>query len=49
MEKSVKHYLEELDAQDEWEESDEQQAGSESGQEAKALEVDKLESLLEKK
>ena len=43
MEKSVKHYLEELDA------ADEQQAGSESGEVAKAFEVDKLAALLEKK
>jgi hypothetical protein len=49
MEKSVKHYLEELDAQDEQEASDEQQASSEAGQDAKAFEVDKLASLLEKK
>ena len=49
MEKSVKHYLEELDAQDEQEASDEHQAGSETGEEAKAFEVDKLASLLEKK
>jgi hypothetical protein len=49
MEKSVKHYLEELDAQDEQEASDEQQAGSESGEVAKAFEVDKLAALLEKK
>jgi transposase len=49
MEKSVKHYLDELDAQDEQEASDEQQAGSESGEEAKAFEVDKLAALLEKK
>jgi transposase len=49
MEKSVKHYLEELDAADEQETSDEQQAGSESGEEAKAFEVDKLAALLEKK
>ena len=49
MEKSVTHYLEELDAQDEQEASDEQQAGSEVGKEAKAFEVDKLASLLEKK
>jgi hypothetical protein len=33
MEKSVKHYLEELDAQDEQEASDERQAGSELGEE----------------
>src|SRR5664280_2346848 len=49
MEKSVKHYLEELDAADKQEASDEQQANSESGQEAKAFEVDKLAVLLEKK
>jgi transposase len=49
MEKSVKHYLEELDAQDEQEASDEQQTGSASGEEAKAFEVDKLTALLEKK
>jgi transposase len=49
MEKSIKHYLEELDAQDEQEASDEQQANSESGEEAKAFEVDKLAALLEKK
>jgi transposase len=49
MEKSVKHYLEELDAADEQEASDERQASSEVGQDAKAFEVDKLASLLEKK
>lgn len=49
MEKSVEHYLEELDASDEQEAVDEQQASSEVGQEAKALEVDKLASLLDKK
>ena len=49
MEKSVKHYLEELDAQDEQEASDEQKAGSEFSEEAKAFEVDKLAALLEKK
>jgi hypothetical protein len=49
MEKSVKHYLEELDAADRQEASDEQQANSESGQDAKAFEVDKLAALLEKK
>ena len=49
MEKSVTHYLEELDAADTQEASDEQQAGSEVGQDAKAFEVDKLGSLLEKK
>jgi transposase len=49
MEKSVKHYLEELDAADEQEASDEQQAGSEVGKDSKAFEVDKLAALLEKK
>jgi hypothetical protein len=49
MEKSVKHYLEELDAADEQEASDEQQAASEVNKEAKAFEVDKLAALLEKK
>lgn len=49
MEKSVKHYLEELDAADEQEASDEQQASSEVGQDTKAFEVDKLAALLEKK
>jgi transposase len=49
MEKSVKHYLEELDAQDEQETSDEQKASSEIGQDAKAFEIDKLAALLEKK
>jgi transposase len=49
MEKSVKHYLEELDAQDKQEASDEQQASSEVGQDTKAFEVDKLAALLEKK
>ena len=49
MEKSVTHYLEELDAADEQEASDEQQANSELGEEAKAFEVDKLAALLEKK
>jgi transposase len=49
MEKSVKHYLEELDAADEQEASDEQQANSESGEDAKAFEVDKLAALLDKK
>jgi transposase len=48
MEKSVEHYLHELDAADEQEASDERQA-SEAGQDAKAFEVDKLASLLEKK
>jgi transposase len=49
MEKSVKHYLEELDAQDEQEASDEQKASSEVGEKPKAFEVDKLAALLEKK
>ena len=49
MEKSVTHYLEELDAADAQEASDEQQANSESGQDAKAFEVDKLATLLGKK
>lgn len=49
MEKSVKHYLEELDAADKQEASDEQQATSEVGQEVQAFEVDKLAALLEKK
>jgi transposase len=49
MENSVKHYLEELDAADDQESSDEQQASSESGQDAKAFEVDKIASLLDKK
>jgi len=49
MEKSVKHYLEELDAQDEQEASDERQASSEVGEDAKASKVDKLAGLLEKK
>jgi transposase len=49
MEKSVKHYLEELDTADKQEESDEQQTSSESVKEAKAFEIDKLASLLEKK
>jgi transposase len=49
MEKSVKHYLEELDAADEQEASDEQQAIGEVNKEAKAFEVDKLAALLEKK
>jgi transposase len=49
MEKSVKHYLEELDAADEQEASDEQQANGEVGQDSKAFEVDKLAALLEKK
>jgi transposase len=49
MEKSVKHYLEELDAADEQEASDEQQANNESGEDAKAFEVDKLAALLDKK
>jgi transposase len=49
MEKSVKHYLDELDVQDEQEASDEQKASSELGEDAKAFEVDKLAALLEKK
>jgi transposase len=49
MEKSVKHYLDELDAADEQEASDERQAGSEVGEDAKAFKVDKLATLLEKK
>jgi transposase len=49
MEKSVKHYLNELDAADEQESSDERQAGSEVGEAAKAFRVDKLAALLEKK
>ena len=49
MEKSVKHYIDELDAADEQETSDEQQANIESGEDAKAYEVDKLAALLEKK
>lgn len=49
MEKSVRHYLEELDAADKQEASDEQQASSEVGEGAKAFEVDKLATLLEKK
>jgi transposase len=49
MEKSVKHYLEELDAQDKQETSDENQANGEVGEETKAFEVDKLAALLEKK
>ncbi len=49
MEKSVKHYLEELDDTDEQEASDEQQASSDAREDAKAFEVDKLAALLEKK
>jgi transposase len=49
MEKSVKHYLEELDAADKQEASDKQQATSEVVQEVQAFEVDKLAALLEKK
>jgi transposase len=49
MEKSVKHYLEELDAQDKQEASDEQQANGEVNEEAKAFEADKLAALIEKK
>lgn len=49
MEKSVNHYLEELDAADEQEISDEQQASSEVSRDVKAFEVDKLAALLDKK
>ncbi len=49
MEKSVEHYLEELDNADNQEASDEQQANVEVGAEAKTFEVDKLAALLEKK
>jgi transposase len=49
MEKSVKHYLDELDDADEQEASDEQQASSDAREDAKAFEVDKLAALLEKK
>jgi transposase len=49
MEKSVNHYIDELDAADEQEASDEQQAGSEVAKDAKAFEADKLAALLEKK
>jgi transposase len=49
MEKSVKHYLEELDAQDEQETSDDQKSNGELGEESNAFEVDKLAALLEKK
>jgi transposase len=49
MEKSVKHYLEELDAADVQEVSDERQASSELSQDAKASKIDKLAALLEKK
>jgi transposase len=49
MEKSVEHYLEELDSVDEQEASDDQQAGDEGNKETKAFQVDKLVNLLEKK
>ncbi len=49
MEKSVKHYLEELDAVDEQEAVDEQKVASEVGDQAKACQVNKLAALLEKK
>jgi transposase len=49
MEKSVKHYLEEMDAADMQEAADEQQAASEADQQAKAYRVDKLAGLLDKK
>lgn len=49
MEKSVTHYLEELDAADEQEASDEHQANGEVSEGAKAFEVDKLAILLDKK
>ena len=49
MEKSVTHYLEELDEEDEQERIDEQQAISEATKETKVTEVDKLSVLLEKK
>jgi transposase len=49
MEKSVMHYLEELDDADEQEASDEHQANGKVSEDAKAFEVDKLASLLEKK
>ena len=49
MEKSVTHYLQELDDADQQEASDEQQASSEVSEAAKAVAVDKLAGLLEKK
>ncbi len=49
MEKSVTHYLEELDAADKQEAIDEQQTGNEVSEEAKAFKVDKLVTLLERK
>jgi transposase len=49
MEKSVTHYLEELDEEDEQETIDDQQAASEATKETKVAEVDKLSVLLEKK
>ena len=49
MEKSVQHYLEELDAADFQETTDEQKAAGEAGEQAKAFHVDKLAALLDKK
>lgn len=49
MEKSVTHYLEELDASDQQDASDEKQTSNEVGEPAKAHKVDKLAALLEKK
>jgi transposase len=49
MEKSVQHYLEELDATDEQETVDEQKTVGEVGEQAKAFHVDKLAALLDKK
>jgi transposase len=49
MEKSVTHYLEELDQEDEQETIDDQQATSETNKDNKTFEVDKLGALLEKK
>ncbi len=49
MEKSVQHYLEELDATDEQETVDEQKTASEAEKQAKAFHVDKLAALLDKK
>jgi hypothetical protein len=49
MEKSVTHYLEELDAADEQETVDEEKAASEVDEQAKAFKVNKLAALLDKK
>jgi gamma-glutamyl:cysteine ligase YbdK (ATP-grasp superfamily) len=49
MEKSVMHYLEELEATDEVETSDEQKAAAEADEQTKALKVSKLAALLDKK